>query len=162
MIFTVIPCAITGASAWIIRTRIAKKQWRSIMDYSRMTHHGYVASLEESPLQKCLADLRQARLLLILASTASAQEGIASYVPEYNRTQIQDTLTTAEEIAQTSRTHAAYLHDRAAQYESIANHAYNIRKERGQPFNSETTAELEKLRDEIEREGREVVGMMNN
>ncbi|MBJ9292903.1 hypothetical protein Q5738_12835 [Citrobacter werkmanii] len=162
LIFTAIPCVITAAATWAIRSHIAKKQWRSIMDYSRLTHHGYMAALEELPLQKCLADLKQARVLLMLKAAVAVHGVLVRQIPDDTRPDWECLTQGSDAMAAESDDSARKLLKRASDWEDVANSAYNQRKERGQRFDQQATAEIDKLRGDISHEARAISELISD
>lgn len=162
LLFTALPCAITAAAAWAIRSRIAKNQWHSIMGYTRMTQQGYMAALEELPLQKCLADLQQARSQLMLKAAVAVHSILVRQIPDDKRSDWECVTQSSELMAAESDENARKLLNRASQWEAVADKAYNDRKERRLNFDNETTTKLDKLRGDIHHEVQAISDLMGD
>lgn len=162
LIFTVVPCVITAAATWAIRSRIAKKQWHSIMDYTRLTQHGYMAALEELPLQKCLSDLQQARSLLMLKAAVVVHGVLVRQIPDEVRPEWECITQGSDAMAEDSDEKARKLLNRASHWEDVANKAYNQRKERGLNFDNQTTVDIDKLRGDIQHEAQAISAMLDD
>ncbi|EOF6282177.1 hypothetical protein ACK1C5_001675 [Salmonella enterica] len=132
------------------------------MNYTRVTQHGYMAALEEVPLQKCLADLQQARSLLMLKAATSVHGVLVRQIPDDVRPEWECVVQASDAMAADSDGNARKLLNRASQWEDVANKAYNQRKERGFYFDNETAAEIDKLRGDIHHEAQAISELIDD